>query len=179
MASRQANFYATYNDIAEVLRQFEAQEPIMYVLTGLFDDRTPTTFQTYKAINSLSVSVDGNVHLIPSYLIVVDPRAIVIRKVPQRAGGTLYAIDQLAIPDSLYFRSGGLFSDKMIVPGKIGIAHQTPISRKLYRAFARHLAKSLSKIKSYYVGPEAHALWQNGMRLGLSLRASNELDLKP
>jgi hypothetical protein len=66
----------------------------------------------------------------------------------------------------------------MIVPGKIGIAHQTPISKGLFGAFAKLLTRDFSKVKSYYVGPEAYALWQNGTRLGFSVKASAEIDLK-
>jgi hypothetical protein len=172
------NFYATHDDIVGVLEQFEAQNPVRYVTTGLFDIDTPQIYETYRAINSLSVSIDGDANLVPGYLIVRNSNQIVMEKVPQRNGGTKFAVDQLIIPDSLYFQSGGVFSDKMIVPGKIGIAHQTPTSKGLYGAFAKLLTRDFSKVKSYYVGREAYALWQNGMRLGFSLKASAEIDLK-
>jgi hypothetical protein len=178
MASTQANFYATYNDVAKVLEQFEAQERVTYVRTGLFDQRTPEIFETYRAIDDLSISVDGNAHLVPGYLIVSDPSAIVVREVPQLAGGILFAIDQQLINDSLYFQSGGLFSDQMIVPGKIGIVYQTAVAQRLYGTLAKGLAQTFYKVRSYYVGSEAHALWQNGLRLGLSLKASADFDLK-
>lgn len=154
------NFYATYDDIVGVLEQFEAQNPVLYVRTGLFDIDTPQIYETYRAINSLSVSIDGDANLVPGYLIVRNPNQIVMEKVPQKNGGTKFAIDQLGIPDSLYFQSGGVFSDKMIVPGKIGIAHPTPMSRGLYGAFAKFLTKDFRKVKSYYVGREAYASWQ-------------------
>ena len=172
------NFYATYDDIGKVLEQFEAEEYVVYVLTGLFDIDTPQVFETYRAINSLSISVDGDANHVPGYLIVRKANQISIRKVPQKTGGSKFAVDQSLIPDSLFFQSGGVFADKIIVPGKIGITHQTAVSRKLYGAFARIMAKNFSKVKSYYVGQEAYALWQNGMRLGLSLKASSEIDLK-
>lgn len=97
---------------------------------------------------------------------------------PQRSGGSKFAIDQVIIPDSLYFQSGGVFANKMIVPGRIGITYQTPVAKRLYGAFAKLIARNFIKIKSYYLGPEAHALWKNGMRLGLSLKANPEIDLK-
>jgi hypothetical protein len=179
MASTQTNFYATYNDVAKVLEQFEAQERVTYVRTGLFDQRTPAIFEAFRAINGLSISLDGNAHLVPGYLIVSDPDAIAIREVPQLAGGTKFAIDQQLIKDSLYFQSGGLFSDQVIVPGKIGITYQTAVAKRLYRTFAKILVSKFSKVRSYYVGSEAHVLWQNGMRLGLSLKANTDLNLKP
>lgn len=162
-----------------MLEQFEAeQHHVIYVLTGLFDNDTPQIFETYRAINSLSVSIDGDANRIPGYLIVTEPNQIVGRKVPQKIGGNKFAVDQGHIPDSLYFQSGGVFSNNIIVPGRIGITRQTPISRKLYGAFAKIIVKNFSKVKSYYVGREAYALWQNGMRLGLSLKASADIDLK-
>jgi len=178
MPSKQTNFYATYDDIGNVLEQFEEEHHVVYVLTGLFDNGASQILETYRTINSLSVSVDGEANHGPGYLIVTDPNQISSRKVPQKTGGNKFAVDQGHIPDSLYFQSGGVFSAKIIVPGRIGIIRQTPISRKLYSAFARIIVKNFSKVKSYYVGREAFALWQNGMRLGLSLKASTDIDLK-
>jgi hypothetical protein len=178
MPAKQMSFYATYDDICKVLEQFEAEEHVVYVLTGLFDADTPQVIETYRAINSLSISVDGDANHVPGYLIVGEAHQVSLRKVPQRTGGNKFAVDQSLIPDSLYFQSGGTFADKIIVPGKIGIAHQATVSRKLYGVFARIMAKNFSKVKSYYVGQEAYALWQTGMRLGLSLKASAEIDLK-
>jgi hypothetical protein len=178
MPAKQMNFYATYDDIGKVLEQVEAQERVKYVLTGLFDVDTPQTFETYRAINSLSVSIDGDANHVPGYLILKESNAIAIRKVPQKLGGNKFAIDQSLIQDSIYFQSGGTFSNEIIVPGKIGFAYETPISRSLYSAFAKIIMKNFSKVKSYYVGREAYALWQNGMRLAPSLRASVDIDLK-
>ena len=178
MLGKQTNFYATYDDIGKVLEQFEEGQHVCYVRTGLFDDNTPQIFETYRAINSLSVSIDGDANHVPGYLIVTEASQIACRKVPQKIGGNKFAIDQGHIPDSLYFQSGGAFSDKIIVPGRIGITRQTPISRKLYSAFAKIIVQNFSKVKSYYVGREAYALWQDGMRLGLSLKASADIDLK-
>ncbi len=179
MPGKQTNFYATYDDIGEVLEQFEAEaHPVVYVLTGSFDNDTPNVFQTYRAINSLSISINGDANHIPGYLIVTEPDQIAARKVPQKIGGNKFAFDQSHIPDSLYFQSGGMFSNKIIVPGRIGIIRQTPIPRKLYVTFAKIIMKNFSKVRSYYIGREACALWQNGMRLGPSLKASADIDLK-
>jgi hypothetical protein len=178
MPAKQMNFFATYDDMGKVLEQFEAEEHVVYVLTGLFDIDTPQVLERYRSINSLSISVDGDANRVPGYLIVSKANQISIREVPQKTGGSKFAVDQSQVPDSLYFQSGGVYADKIIVPGKIGILHQTAVSRRLYRAFTRIMAKNFRKVKSYYVGQEAYALWQNGMRLGLSLKASSEIDLK-
>jgi hypothetical protein len=178
MPAKQMHFYATYNDIAKVLEQFEAEEHVLYVLTGLFDSDAPQVFETFKIINSLSVSTDGDANHVPGYLIVSERNQIAVRRVPQKIGGNKFAIDQSLVPDSLYFQSGGVCSNEIIVPGKIGMLHQTAISRRLYSSFAKLVMKGFSKVKSYYVGREAYALWQNGMRLGLSIKASADIDLK-
>jgi hypothetical protein len=73
MPAKQLNFYATYNDVRKVLEEFEADEHVFYVLTGLFDIDTPQVFETYRAINSLSVSTDGDANRVPGYLIVRSP----------------------------------------------------------------------------------------------------------
>jgi len=178
MAANQTSFFATYNDMKNVLEQFEREENVLYVLAGLFDIETPQVFETYRVLNSLSISVDGDATHVPGYLIVSDIKKIAIREVPQRSGGSKFGIDQAKIPDSLYFQSGGVFSNEIVVPGRIGVTYQTPISRRLYGTFAKLIVKNFIKVKSYYVGSEVYDLWKNGMRLGLSLKASPEIDLK-
>jgi hypothetical protein len=178
MSSKQLHFYATYNDIEKVLQQFEAQQSVIYVLAGLFDHDCPKSFGTYRAINSLSVSPDGDLNRMPGYLIANQLHKILVRKVPQKAGGQKFAIDQYLNPETLYFQSGGLFANKIIVPGKIGTIHQTTDSKKLYDLFSKIMSEHFCRIRSYYVGPEAHGLWESGMRLGLSLNASRDLDLR-
>jgi hypothetical protein len=178
MPATQTNFYATYSDVEEVLALFETKERVTYVLTGLFDTNVPQTFETFRAINSLSVSTAGDANDVASYLIVTHRNKVATREVPQRIGGTKFAVDQNSNPDSLYFRSGGTFSNKIIVPGTIGIIHQTSVSKKLYGALLRIIVKNFSRVRSYYVGPEALTLWKGGMRLGLSLKASPQIDLR-
>lgn len=164
MSAKQTNFYATRGDIAEVLAQFEAAQRVIYVLTGLFDIDTPQIFETHRTINSLSVSTDGDANHVPGYLIVTDRNNLAVREVPQKTGRTKFAVDQSLNPDSLFFQSGGTFADRIVVPGRIGITHLTPDSKRLYSAFAKLIVKNFSKVKSYYVGREAYALWKNGMR---------------
>lgn len=180
MPTQQLNFFATYGDIGKVLDEFEEGGGVTYVRTGLFECDVPQVFGTYRAINSLSIAVDGNVNNVPGYLIlkegICDP--ITIRKVQQKSGGVKFAIDQYQNHDTLYFQSGGTFSNQIIVPGKIGVTNRTAISGALYSSFAKLVTKNFCKVKTYYVGQEAHSLWQNGMRLGLSLKASPDLDLR-
>ena len=178
MAAKQINFYATYDDLRVVLEKFEAQQDVEYVQTGLFDTDSPHVFGSYRTINSLAVSTDGDANHVPGYLIIRKASRIVVRKVPQKTGGVKFAVDQSQIPESLYFQSGGMYSNTMIVPGRIGIIDQTAASKRLFDIFAKFVMKDFLKVKSYYVGREAHALWRNGIRLGLSLKASAEIDLR-
>lgn len=178
MPSKQLNFYATFKDLETILEQFEAQERVTYVRTGLFDSDIPIFVGTFRAINDLSVSTDGDANHIPGYLVVANRDQVTARKVPQRGGGDKFAIDQSQVPDSLYFQSGGVYPGKIIVPGRIGIVHLTSVSKRLYDSFAKLLVRHFTKIKSYYVGQEALDLWQNGMRLSLSLKASKDIDLR-
>jgi|HubBroStandDraft_5_1064220.scaffolds.fasta_scaffold47223_3 hypothetical protein len=80
MPANQENFFATYDDIGNVFEQFEREEKAVYVLAGLFDVETAQIFKTYKALNSLSVSVEGDSNHVPGYLIVSDPKCIVARE---------------------------------------------------------------------------------------------------
>jgi hypothetical protein len=137
MPTNQTNFFATYNDISSVLEQFERgeREGILYVLSGLFNVETPQILETYRALNSLSVSVDGDPNHVSGYLIVSDPKQIVVTEVPQKKGGSKFGIDQAGIPDSLYFQSGGVFGNEIIVPGSDRDRLSDPHLKKALRNF--------------------------------------------
>ena len=178
MPSKQLHFFATYDDIAEVLEQFELEQPVTYVLTGLFDHDNLNSFETFRAINSLAISADGDSNHMPGYLINNRSKRIAVRRVPQKTGGQKFAIDQCLNQDALYFQSSGIFGKEIIVPGRVGIVSETSDSKKLYGAMSRLIMRSFRKVASYRVGPGAVRLMETGTRLGLSLNASRDLDLK-
>jgi hypothetical protein len=89
----------------------------------------------------------------------------------------LYAIDQLANPDSIIIQPGGLYPPDVLLHGRVGTASSARFAAQLQRAFAFSLAELFQRIRAFYVGPEAQELWRRGYRLTPSVQSPHEYDL--
>ena len=103
---------------------------------------------------------------------------IKVREVPQRNGGMLYTFDWLNNPTGFAFQPGGLFEGRCLISGSIGTATGNATSIALCRAFMRAIKQGFEKVKSYYLGPEATRLLEEGMRLTTSIKSPPNYDFK-
>jgi hypothetical protein len=175
----QRHFYATANDLRPAFDQIESKLQLAYTLTGLFDEDTQTTYANGSALPTLAKSL-GVVSAIaaPGYLVTERSLPIRSREVQQNDGSKKYAIDQLLNPDSIVFQHGGFYSAEILLPGRIATASDTPAGMKIQRAFSTILTKSFTRVKAYWLGPEALTLLQQGARLTVGAGSSSEFDLK-
>lgn len=96
-----------------------------------------------------------------------------------RQDGTWYAIDQLLNPDSLIFCAGGTYGANILIRGDFGTTGLTSASKSLLNAARRSLARDFKRVRSAWVGAEAHQLLESGWRLTASAAGSPEYDLRP
>src|SRR5215467_6635938 len=103
------NFYATAEDILKVFRMVEASCPLQYAMCGLFDEPERPLFQGVASLPALGVAEAGKSQLEPTFLVMLEGCKVNVRTVPQRRGGTKYAVDQKANPGTVMVRPGGLY----------------------------------------------------------------------
>ncbi len=102
MASTEVQFFATRADLEEIITAVEAQRQLAYVRTGLFDEPTFEPVESLLPIPEIGTAQAGSAVQCPAYLVAARPFAPVVRSVPQRRGGTKYAIDQLAVSQTTF-----------------------------------------------------------------------------
>jgi hypothetical protein len=164
---RATYLYATRADMEPGLASVEAQRSLQYVLTGLFESPQVQVVQSGLEIPGLGSARAGTLNPERYYLVLDAALKVRIREVPQRRGGVRYAIDEVANPTGMIFVPGGLYEgneDRCLTVGQV-MATSDPRSHELYRLFVPLLVKGFKKIKSYYVGPGAQRLFQEGVRL--------------
>lgn len=164
MASKQTHFFATREDLEPGLRTLE-KNPLKYVLCGLFPSESAPAFESLLALESLGRASQGNSTLCDQYLVLPRGAELKIRSVPQRKGGTKYAVDQLANPVSIIFQPGGRFGENALIVGSAGTASEHPESLALLRSFGQAVTRGFKKVRQYLVGTEALNLQQRGVRL--------------
>ncbi len=175
--SRPIQTYATKNDWGGCLRLIEAHRPLAYTVSGLFDAAERKTFVGVDAIPNFGFAATSNTITEPCYLVCDSHREIYTRVVPQRQGGSKYAIDQQLNPFTIGLKPGGLRDHDMLISGQLGTCTEDPLSLELHNLITRELKRSFVQIKSYWVGPEAVQLLDRGGRLSVSNTPNTTFDL--
>jgi hypothetical protein len=174
----QRHFYATSDDLLPVLERAERKHRVAYTLTGSFESPMLTTVFSGSTIATLaSRAPHPNASGGYSYLVTPADVEVVIREIPQRAGGIRYAVDQLANPISITFDHGGFYAPDILLFGRVATCSDHPKAATLYRAFATSVAKSFTRIRAFYVGPKAEELLRRGCRLAIGANSPRDYDL--
>jgi hypothetical protein len=198
--SHVAYFFATKDDLLPGLNAIESGNMLKYVLDRRYESRDVPCYNS-----AVDVPDFGLVHgrRSPCYLtmprwnsvrlrrIVTVPRgmrrdwryqvamclAMVGISLPR--GEVWYAVSNGWNPSSIVFAPGGLFEERTLLSGEISTILMNKASVQLFLLFRTEILRGFSKIKSFYVGPEAQELLRKGFRLTIDAQASRTLDLKP
>jgi hypothetical protein len=152
--------------------------PLRFVRTGLFDRPDPESTSSLRENPGLGVAVTGDAQQEAGYLVIESTASLVVRPVTQGGGGTKYAIDQLENPPSIFLRPGGVFGDTAVISGQVGTVSEDPRSVRLFRLVEKSIRGKFEKIQSFYVGPAAAALLDQGWRLTTNIKSPTLYDLK-
>lgn len=176
----QRNFYATTDDLLPVFELVEKKHLVAYTKTGLFHEEFQTSFPKGSTLPTLAkpVNVESAVTG-PAYLVTEREIAVRSREVHQLDGSRKYAIDQLLNPDSIVIEHGGLCASNVLISGRVATVSNTPAALRIQRAFTAAMSKSFTRVKAYWVGPQAMILLQKGARLTSDVRSPKEYDLTP
>jgi len=180
MATKQIHLFATRIDLEPGIQAIERKARLKYALCGLFDVAPRGALSSLLEIETLGTTTAPNQSLSQSYLVLPTDCDLEVREVPQKTGGTSYAVDQRQNPRSVVFRPGGIFGSGFIIAGNIGTASTDPDSTKLYREFSTAIRGGFKRFGAYYIGPQAFHLYKEGVRLiTMHTDESPEYDLKP
>lgn len=186
--SKSIHLYATKRDLEELLTAIESQRPLKYTRAGMSDTPIVVTFTSCLHIPNLGCAPSGDSNLEPFWLITDAHANVEIESVPQRRGGVRYGIDPGLNPESVVIWPGGVFeghvkrpgreySGKAVIAGQIATAMFNPTSLELMNLFAREAKRHFTRIKSFFVGPQAEQLWDAGCRLAHGITSPTECDL--
>lgn len=165
MKENQTPLFATSEDWNNVVSNVLSKHPLAFVKMGMFD------------VPKAEGLGDGeNFTPFASYLALESADKVIVRTVLQLNGDKKHAIDQLENPGSIILQVGGMDNDRLVA-GQIGTVRTEQAAKDLYAVFLREIKKQFSKIKSYYVGPEAVRLLDAGRRLSPTSKSPPEYDL--
>lgn len=176
--SKIIGFFATRKDLLDLLGEVESRRSIHYAESGMFDSPELVIYASGSEIPSLGLT---NVHstVLGRKLLISDVgTSFVCESVPQRRGGTRYAVDQKENPDTVRLFPGGQFDKETILAGDFGTCTDSAVSASLLRVVTRSVRKRWANIRANFVGPEALAVLDAGGRLTDNLCSPPEYDLR-
>ena len=112
-----------------------------------------------------------------NYLVSKKGVEIISRSVSQRRGGVKFAVDLLVNTQSIVLRCGGRLNTERLLAGDVSMATDNSEAHKLFEVFSKVIRQYFKKIKSYYVGPDAARLLDEGCRLCPTEKSTPEYDL--
>jgi len=174
----QRHFFALPDDLLGVFERVESAYALSFVLAGMFETSHFDVFHAGARLPTLRVPASRQSIECPTYLVLPVSAPINVRSVPQRGGGTRYAIDQLENPDSITFTHGGLHSEGVLISGRVATISATPAGKQLQAAFSNAIGKLFGKVNAFYVGAGAMELFRQGCRLTQNASSPLEYDLQ-
>jgi hypothetical protein len=163
--------------MSKVLLTVGAGHALQYARCGLFDSEDCPVFDELLSLPHFGIAQTGDSNFEPTYLVLPKGTSVNVRTVPQRRGGTKYAVDQLVNPGTVVIRPGGKYRDVAVIAGMVSTVHRDGTADKLMKAFSASLKTDFVRVKSYAVGPEAKKLHDLGLRLTKSVQMRQEFDL--
>jgi hypothetical protein len=173
---KQILFFALNEDLLALFELIDSNGLLKYARMGNFrqdeiNDHI-SVFESGSALPNLgSASADSSAAC-EGFLVCERETPIKLRGLAER-----FCVDQLANPDSVEFKPGGIWNEEIVLHGRIATASDSQISQALMKRFQAAAKKTFSKVKSFYVGQKAFASLESGKRLTISAQSPRDFDL--
>jgi len=166
MPKKPLPIFATQGDLVALLQEVCCVRPLDLAVMGLFDQGEPAVLTDPKGLQPFT-----------AYLVCDKGLGVAVRLVSQRNGGVKYAVDQLENPHTVALSCGGLVDGRRLIAGQMGTSAAGERAEEIYAILAKAIRRRFEKIKSYYVGPEAAQLLDQGLRLTPTAKSPETYDL--
>jgi hypothetical protein len=174
-----ARFFATADDLLVVLLSVEARHAVVYTPFDHIHKPRAEHFRTAQELPTLfRPQPYESATCGPMYLVTEAGTEVILRPLTRYEGKDRWSVDQLANPDSVVLRHGGMYGDNVLLQGEISTAYKTKVASRLQRAFGAAIRKYFVKIGVFYVGPAAEVLLDSGCRLTAAEQCPSASDLR-
>lgn len=174
---KQLQFYAADGDLLPVLQAVESVGPLKYVRFGNFTAQNVEAFSAGSDLPNLGKATSESAISSESFLVCEPEVRIDVRRLPGADGIERFCVDQLANPDTVTLTPGGIWTQDILLYGRVATASESKASQALMRRFAGAIKKQFTKIKAVYVGRKALEMLNAGKRLTLAAQSPAEFDL--
>lgn len=174
-------FFATPHDIIPVLRRFEANAPLKFVVMGNITTPNRAIYLQSSDIPNPGIATHETGNGSTAYMVSLRDTKNNIRKFVGKSGEHRWTLDNGDNEESVILTMAGLWEDGTLLPGLIDTLHQTSVPQQLMKWFLSALKQEgFTKIERWWVGREAMAMLRSGKRLTTTaVQSPPQFDLKP
>jgi hypothetical protein len=175
---RRIEFFALKSDLLLVLEAVEAKRPVKYALAATSEEPRTQEWSRASEIDGIGCA-QGAQTMVCAQFPVIDAQTAVHPWQFERFDGTVrFGFDQRLNPDSILFTPAGDWKGRMIIAGRIATISDSPASQALMRLATSRIKKYFTRVRAYWVGPEALKQLRNGKRLSMAEQSPALYDLK-
>jgi hypothetical protein len=171
------NFFALKGDMLLVLGELEAKRQVKYVQGGRLDGPKPEIWYTATDLPSLGQATGDQQAACDDFLIVDRGADVLISTMTMLSGDDRFDVYNGGNPDSIEFQPAGEWKDGAIICGRFATLHKTPESQALMRMVRSRIKKHFTRVRAYWVGPEALTALRSGRRLTMAIQSPSEFNL--
>lgn len=176
---KQILFFSLRSDLIPVVETVEKITQLKYIRTGNCSIPQIEPLSSALDIPDLGKANFGTASGCASYLVCKRDTAVNIRSVATAGGTPLFLVDQLMNPDTVVFTPAGVWSEDILLHGRVATNSHTAHAQELMKLFHTAFSKKFTKVRAFYVGPQALNWLRSGKRLTISDQSSREFDLAP
>ncbi len=177
MARNQIVFFAAGSDLTIVFSSICEKHRLSLVQAGSFNGE-PHVYTSIADVPDIGKSVVEDQSKDRFFLFIFTNTPVRPRLIRQNNGIERFVYDQMENPNSVILKPGGVIKSA-VISGQLGTASVSPVAIDLFKILTKSVKTSFKKIGSYYVGPEAKKLMDEGYRLTANLNAPTKYDLDP
>jgi hypothetical protein len=170
--------YTCGEDLFMLLSRIESLHEIKYVRAGEITGPSVEEYESYSTIPNLGRATGIRSRRSGSYLIVERNYDARVETTKMFDGNLCFDVEQPQNPESILFCPGGELGERTIIMGDFSTISNTEVSLKLFRTVRSEIRKDFTKIKRYWLGPEALLAFRNGWRLTHAADTSSIYDLR-
>jgi hypothetical protein len=174
---KRINFFATKDDLLYVLRNLEVSRPIKYTRAGQLIGLVPEIWKSGNDLPQLGKATGDQAVACDPFLIIEEGSSVQIESRSMFNGQERFDVDQSMNPDSVVLLPGGQWIDGAIISGSIATISTSPTSQALMRSAHSAVKQHFTRVRAFWVGPEALVALRSGKRLTYAIQSPSDFDL--
>lgn len=173
-------FFANPNDITPVLRRFESNDPLKFVILGNLTTPDRDIYLQASNIPDPGISTHETGNASTAYMVSLRDTKNHMRTSVGKNGEHRWVLYNGDNEETVTLTLAGLWEDGTLLPGLMDTLHLTTVAQQLMKWFLASLKQEdFIKIESWWVGKEAMEMLKSGKRLTTTaVQSPPEFDLK-